>query len=48
MAYAEAATWVEVDCDGKDLDPSLTTDEEEEVREFIRDTIVASLRKNAQ
>jgi hypothetical protein len=45
MAYAEAAFWLEKDSDAKDLDDSLTSDEEEFVRDFIRNNIVPSLRK---
>lgn len=44
-AYAEAAALLEVDMDGADLPYDLSEKEESQMREFIRNEIVAMLHR---
>lgn len=43
-ACREAAEWLESGCDAFDLDPKLSVDEEEQVREYIRGKLAKELR----
>lgn len=43
MAYRDAAAWLAKACDGAALDSSLTENEENFEREYIRDVIVPML-----
>jgi hypothetical protein len=48
IAWAEAAAWLQADCDRGDLPADLSEADEEYVREFIRIHIVSHLAKKAE